>query len=105
MQEVTRTPARTEGELRLHAAIRAVLSPGIWFVLAAQIALTFVLQWRTPADATPPVSMLVIFLAATALMLFFYLQAGAFHALTLGRPWRSEKFCAQVRRFLPVLCG
>ena len=86
MQEVTRdVPARTEGELRLHAAIRAVLSPGIWFVLAAQIALLFVLQWRAPADATPLVSTLAVFLTATALMLFFYLQAGAFHALTLGR--------------------
>ncbi len=85
MQEVTRTPARTEGELRLHAAIRAVLSPGIWFVLAAQIALVFSMQWRVPADAAPLTSALAIFLTATALMLFFYLQAGTFHALTLGR--------------------
>lgn len=85
MQEITRTPARTEGELRLHAAIRAVLSPGIWFVLASQVALMLVLQWRAPADATPLVSTLAVFLTATALMLFFYLQAGAFHALTLGR--------------------
>lgn len=86
MQEVTRdVPARTEGELRLHAAIRAVLSPGIWFVLTAQIALLFVLQWRAPADATPLVSTLAVFLTATSLMLFFYLQAGAFYALTLGR--------------------
>lgn len=85
MQEVTRIPARTEGELRLHAAIRAVLSPGIWFVLAAQIALVFSMQWRVPADASPLASALAIFLTATALMLFFYLQAGAFHALTLGR--------------------
>ena len=85
MQEVTHTPARTEGELRLHAIIRALLSPGIWFVLAAQIGLMFILQWRVPADAAPLVSMLAIFLTATSLMLFFYLQAGAFHALTLGR--------------------
>lgn len=85
MQEVSRIPARTEGELRLHAVIRALLSPGIWLVLAAQIGLMFVLQWRVPADATPLVSMLVIFLSAAALMLFFYLQAGAFYALTLGR--------------------
>ena len=85
MQEITRSPAPTEGELRLHAAIRAVLSPGIWFVLAMQIVLMFVLQWRVPADASPEVSALVVFLTATTLMLFFYLQAGAFHALTLGR--------------------
>ncbi|OGI49685.1 MAG: hypothetical protein A3E57_02285 [Candidatus Muproteobacteria bacterium RIFCSPHIGHO2_12_FULL_60_33] len=86
MQEVTRDiPLRSEGELRLHAAIRAVLSPGIWFVLAAQIVLVFSMQWRVPADAAPLASALVIFLTATALLLFFYLQAGAFHALTLGR--------------------
>lgn len=86
MQEVARdTPSRTEGELRLHAAIRTVLSPGIWFVLAAQTALMFALQWRVPADAAPLTSALVVFLTATTLMLFFYLQAGAFHALTLGR--------------------
>lgn len=85
MQETTRTPMSSEGELRLHATIRAVLSPGIWFVLAAQIALMFALQWRAPADATPLVSTLVVFLTAMSLMLFFYLQAGAFQALTLGR--------------------
>lgn len=85
MQEVSRTTARSESELRLHAAIRAVLSPGIWFVLAAQIALVFSMQWRVPADAAPLISTLALFLTAAALMLFFYLQAGAFHALTLGR--------------------
>ena len=85
MQEVSHTPVRTEGEFRLHAIIRALLSPGIWFVLGAQMLLLFALQWRAPVDAAPLVSTLAIFLTATALMLFFYLQAGAFHALTLGR--------------------
>src|SRR3989344_4829904 len=70
MQEVTRDiPLRSEGELRLHAAIRAVLSPGIWFVLAAQIVLVFSMQWRVPAAAAPPASALVIFLTAPALLL------------------------------------
>jgi hypothetical protein len=83
MQEVTRDiPARTEGELRLHAMVRAVLSRGIWFVLAAQELLMFVLQWRTPGGTAP---LLITFLTAATLMLFFYLQAGAFHALTLDR--------------------
>ncbi|MCR4302587.1 MAG: hypothetical protein NUV51_13380 [Sulfuricaulis sp.] len=87
MQEITRdTPSgQAEGALRLYAAIRALLSPGIWFVLAAQMALLFSLQWRMPADAAPLPSMLAVFLTATALTSFFYLQAGAFHALTLGR--------------------
>lgn len=86
MQEVTRDiPARTEGELRLHAVVRAVLSPGIWFVLAAQLLLMFTLQWRVPEDAAPLLSTLAIFLTAAALMLFFYVQAGAFQALSQGR--------------------
>ena len=85
MQEVARISSRTEGELRLHAAIRAVLSPGIWFMLAVQIFLMFVLQWRAPTDAAPLVSTLALFLTAATLLLFFYLQAGAFHALTLRR--------------------
>jgi hypothetical protein len=86
MQEVTRDIlVRTEGELRLHAMVRAVLSPGIWFVLAAQLLLMFTLQWRVAEDAAPMVSTLAIFLTAAALMLFFYVQAGAFHALSQGR--------------------
>jgi hypothetical protein len=86
MQEVIRDiPVRTEGELRLHAMVRAVLSPGIWLVLAAQMLLMFALQWRVPEDAAPLVSTLAIFLIAATLMLFFYLQAGAFQALSQGR--------------------
>lgn len=77
--------ADTEGALRLHAIIRTVLSPGIWFVLAVQIGIMFSLRWRAPADASPAVSVLLIFLAASTLMFYFYLQAGAFHALTLKR--------------------
>src|SRR3989344_7880722 len=86
MQEVTRDiPARSEGELRLYSAIRAMRSPGIWFVLAAQMMLVFALQWRVPADVSPLMSAPGILLPVAALMLFFYFQAGAFHALTLGR--------------------
>ncbi|WP_372522001.1 hypothetical protein [Sulfuricaulis sp.] len=77
------TTARESG-LRLRAAIRALLSPGIWLVLAVQIALVFSMR-DMPADASTMASVLAIFLTATALTLFYYLQAGAFHALTLGR--------------------
>lgn len=85
MQEVSPTRAPTEGELRLHAMVRAVLSPGIWFVLAVQLLLMFAMQWRVPEDAAPLLSLLAIFLTATTLMLFFYLQAGAFQSLAQGR--------------------
>lgn len=85
MQEVSPTRPPTEGELRLHAMVRAALSPGIWFVLAVQMLLILMLQWRVPEGAAPSASMLSIFLTAAALMLFFYVQAGAFQALAQGR--------------------
>ncbi len=75
----------TESGRRWHAALRAVLSPGIWLVLAAQIALVLSLQWRVATDASPLAQGLAILLTTAALMLFFYLQAGAFHALSLSR--------------------
>lgn len=74
----------TEGGLRLHAAIRAVLSPGIWLVLAVQTGFMVSLQWSA-SDVLTSVPGLKIFLAASVLLVFFYLQAGAFHALTLKR--------------------
>jgi hypothetical protein len=84
MPEVSHdTPARESG-LRLRAAIRALLSPGIWLLLCAQLALIVTMHWSMPADASPP-SAPVILLTATVLMLFYYLQAGAFQALTQGR--------------------
>jgi len=75
----------TETEHRLHATIRVLLSPGIWLVLGSQIALLFSLQWRAPQEATPIVSALTILATLLALMLFFYLQASAFYALTLSK--------------------
>lgn len=88
----------TEGGLRLHAAIRAIVSPGIWLVLAAQTGFMFFLQWRPPTDAMPVISMI---LGAGVLVLFFYLQAGAFYGLTLKREALSvrEVFTAGMRVF------
>ena len=85
MPDVSHDTTARESGLRLRAAIRALLSPGIWLLLAVQLALVFTLRWSVPDDASPLTSALAIFLTATALMLFYYLQAGAFHALTQGR--------------------
>ena len=74
-----------ETGLRLRATLRALLSPGIWLVLAVQLALVFAMHGKVPDEDSPLASTLAIFLIATALMLFYYLQAGAFHALTLTR--------------------
>jgi hypothetical protein len=78
-------PHYTEGERRLHALVRTLLSPGVWMVLAAQIVLVFLFQWQAPAGDAPLVAALSTFLTAAALMLFFYLEAGAFHGFALSR--------------------
>lgn len=85
MPEVSHDTTARESGLRLRAAVRALLSPGIWLLLCVQLTLVFAMRWSVPADASPLTSALAIFLTAAALMLFYYLQAGAFHALTQGR--------------------
>jgi hypothetical protein len=87
MPEVSHDTTARESGLRLRAAVRALLSPGIWLVLAVQTALVFSMR-DMPADASAPASALAILLTATVLTLFYYLQAGAFHALTQGRETR-----------------
>ncbi|MDO8597081.1 MAG: hypothetical protein Q7R45_10705 [Sulfuricaulis sp.] len=84
MPEVSHDTTARESGLRLRAAIRALLSPGIWLLLSVQIALVFSMR-DMPTDASALASALAIFLTATILTLFYYLQAGAFHALTQGR--------------------
>jgi len=75
----------SEGGRRLHAAVRTVLSPGIWLVLASQVALAVSLQWRSAEAGSPEASLLPIMLTTALLVLFLYLQAGAYHALAQGR--------------------
>jgi len=75
----------TESARRLHAVVRTLLSRGLWLVLAAQLALILSLQWRVPEGGSSLLASFAISLTALALMLFFYLQAGAFHALAQGR--------------------
>jgi hypothetical protein len=75
----------SEGPLRLRATVRALFSPGIWFVLAVQMAVAFTLRRHLPEDASSAISALTTFLTASVLLGFYYLQGGAFHALTLSR--------------------
>ena len=85
MPDVPHDTTARESGLRLRATVRALLSPGIWLLLFVQLALVLTLRWSAPADASPLTSALAILLTATALMLFYYLQAGTFHALTQSR--------------------
>ncbi|MHB8743228.1 MAG: hypothetical protein ACYC9L_08875 [Sulfuricaulis sp.] len=64
-------------------------------MLFVQLVLVFFMQWQAPADAAALTSALIILLRSVVLMLFFYFQAGAFHALTLGRHTLSVGEIAQ----------
>jgi hypothetical protein len=75
----------SESARRLHAVVRTLLSRGVWLVLTAQMILILSLQWRVPEGESPILASLAISLTALALLLFFYLQAGAFHVLAQGR--------------------
>lgn len=76
------TISYTEGERRLRALVRALLSPGIWLVVGTQLALQLSLQQISVAGEAP----LAWVLALSGLLLgFAWLQAGAYHALAQGR--------------------
>jgi hypothetical protein len=77
----------SEGQRRLRAAVRAVLSPGIWLLVAAQLLLG-ALQHFSPAtpDAAFSATMLVRAIGMAALLLLvFYLQGGIYSALARTR--------------------
>lgn len=46
MPEVSHDTTARESGLRLRATVRALLSPGIWLLLAVQLALVFTLRWK-----------------------------------------------------------
>ncbi len=76
------TTPYTEGERRLRALVRAFLSPGIWLVVGAQLALQLSLQKISGAGEAP----LAWVLGLSGLLFgFAWLQAGAYHALAQGR--------------------
>jgi hypothetical protein len=77
----------SEGQRRLRAAVRAVLSPGIWLLVAAQLLLG-TLQHFSPAMPDDGFSATMLARAvgmATLLLLVFYLQGGIYCALARTR--------------------
>ena len=74
----------TEGEHRLHAAVRAAISPGIWLALGIQMLVLLLSRSPAPAESNPGINLTGVF-EVVAILLFLYIQAGAFAALALGR--------------------
>lgn len=70
-----------EGERRLRALVRAVLSPGVWLVIGAQLVLQLALTRGLAGDEPAPAWLLVL----TGLLFgFAWLQAGAYRSLAHG---------------------
>ncbi len=74
----------TEGEHRLHAVVRAAISPGIWLALGAQMLVLLLSRGQATVEPNSGITLTGVF-AALAILLFLYVQAGAFAALALGR--------------------
>jgi len=72
-----------EGTRRLRAAVRTVLSSGVWLVVAAQAALLFVAA--VPTESNPFVRAGHIVAAALMYLGLLYLIAGASRALAASR--------------------
>ena len=73
----------TEGERRLRATVRVLLSRGVWAVVAVQLGL--MLLWRHALSADSDSEPATLLLLAVALAGFLYLTAGASRALAAGR--------------------
>lgn len=72
-----------QGGRRLRAAVRALLSRGVWCVIGAQLLL-FVL-WSESFTADPSAKSYDVLLPALALAAFLYITAGVSQALASGR--------------------
>ena len=94
---------RTEGERRIRALIRAVISPGIWLVVFLQLAVV-VARWSAPPDQ--PVQLLGrLALVAGAVTAMFYMVSGAYQALAATRSIVSMRAVIEAgrRAFFPLL--
>lgn len=73
----------SESARRWRSALRAVLSPGVWLVVAAQVALSVIANAQAVADQGHPGARVVLF--TLVLLGLLYLIAGASQALARGR--------------------
>ncbi|MDH3670936.1 MAG: hypothetical protein OES46_07190 [Gammaproteobacteria bacterium] len=73
----------TESEQRIRAAVRVVLSPGVWLVIGLQVVfVTLRTQTILPLDDTGPTG--VALATFGALLILIYLVSGTFRSFALG---------------------
>lgn len=73
----------SEGERRLRAAVRVLMSRGVWSVIAAQLGL--ILLWRRVLSDDTTAASIELFVLAIALAGFLYITAGVSQALAASR--------------------
>jgi hypothetical protein len=73
----------TESEQRIRAAVRVVLSPGVWLVIGLQVVfVTLRTQTILPLDDTGPTGVALVTFGA--LLILIYLVSGTFRSFALG---------------------
>lgn len=70
----------TEGTRRLRAAVRAVMSPGVWLVVLVQALLLSLMRFGFSGGEGEAVSPVSLVLMPLLFLLFVYLLCGAFNA-------------------------
>jgi hypothetical protein len=75
----------TESDRRLRAAVRVVMSPGIWFVLGVQFLILMFFHIRLPAELSTALPLIRVFGLSVLVVAFFYLMTGVSLALTRDR--------------------
>ncbi len=76
-------PTPSESEQRIRAAVRVVLSPGVWLVIGLQVVfVTFRTQTILPLDDIGPTGLALATFGA--LLILIYLVSGTFRSFALG---------------------
>ncbi|MFQ5935532.1 MAG: hypothetical protein ACE5LB_03885 [Acidiferrobacterales bacterium] len=85
---MTQQAGKTEGERRIRAAVRTVMSSGVWLVVAVKLLLAGLLAYRImpmmadgASEAQQPSSALLF---AVLLIVYAYLMSGASRSFALG---------------------
>ncbi len=80
---MSQPPTPTESEQRIRAAVRVVLSPGVWLVIGLQVVfVTLRAQTVVPLDNIGPTGLALATFGA--LLILIYLVSGTFRAFALG---------------------
>jgi len=75
-------PTPAESEQRIRAAVRVVLSPGVWLVIGLQVVFVTLAQTILPLDDVGPTGLALATFGASLILI--YLVSGTFRSFALG---------------------